>query len=322
MEQRSLGANGPKVSVLGFGCGAVGGLMVRGGPADQERAVARAIELGVNYFDTAADYGHGQSEINLGRVLKALKPDVLVGTKLRIPQAEHGRIAATVIASLDASLQRLGRDSVDLYQLHNAIRPTDLTPAQVLGEVIPALQSLQRAGKTRYIGITALGDTDALREVINAGLLTSAQVPYNLLNPSGDAPMPPGTPGHDFQQIMRVAKTAGTGVIGIRVLAAGALSGEMTRHPIAAPNVAPIASGASYADDVSRAHRFLPLVAAGHVGSLVELALRYVLSSDTLSTVLIGMSTISEFQTAASAILRGPLSAEVLREIKELQGNG
>src|SRR5439155_25220324 len=102
MERRTLGRTGLKVSVLGFGCGAVGGLMVRGNPADQERAVARALELGINYFDTAAMYGNGESERNLGRVLKSLKPELLVGTKVRVPEAERGRVDTAIAASLEA----------------------------------------------------------------------------------------------------------------------------------------------------------------------------------------------------------------------------
>jgi aryl-alcohol dehydrogenase-like predicted oxidoreductase len=86
MEFRVFGRTGLQLSVLGFGCGAVGGLMVRGDAADQERAVARAIAAGVNYFDTAVQYGDGQSETNLGRVLQQLKPaNVAVGTKVRLP---------------------------------------------------------------------------------------------------------------------------------------------------------------------------------------------------------------------------------------------
>src|ERR1700728_3081880 len=107
MQRRTLGRTGLEVSVLGFGCGAVGGLMVRGNAADQERAVARAVALGINYFDTAAMYGNGESERNLGRVIKSLKPDIHVGTKVRVPAAERGRIAAAVTASLETSLQRL-----------------------------------------------------------------------------------------------------------------------------------------------------------------------------------------------------------------------
>src|SRR5215470_14436490 len=108
MQRRTFGRTGIKVAVLGFGCGAVGGLMVRGAPQDQERTVARAVELGINYFDTAASYGNGESERNLGRVLAALKPDVLVGTKVGVPAAERGRIGAAIARSLEESLRRLG----------------------------------------------------------------------------------------------------------------------------------------------------------------------------------------------------------------------
>src|SRR5947208_11221255 len=121
METRTLGRTGLAVSVLGFGCGAVGGLMVRGSPADQQRAVARALEAGINYFDTAAMYGNGESEKNLGRVLAKLKPHVVVGTKVRIPSADFGNIGAAVTRSLEASLQRMGRERVDIFHLHNAI---------------------------------------------------------------------------------------------------------------------------------------------------------------------------------------------------------
>ena len=89
MQMRAFGRTGLQLSVLGFGCGAVGGLMVRGDPADQERTVARALAAGVNYFDTAVQYGNGLSETNLGRILKKLKPaNVVVGTKVRLPPGE------------------------------------------------------------------------------------------------------------------------------------------------------------------------------------------------------------------------------------------
>ena len=97
MQLRVFGRTGMQLSVLGFGCGAVGGFMVRGDPADQERTIARAIAAGVNYFDTAVLYGDGESEKNLGRVLQKLKPaNVIVGTKVRVPPGEFGRIADAV----------------------------------------------------------------------------------------------------------------------------------------------------------------------------------------------------------------------------------
>src|ERR1700759_878061 len=105
MQLRKFGRTGLEVSVLGFGCGAVGGLMVRGDHADQERTVAKALAAGVNYFDTAVQYGDGESETNLGRVLERLKPaNAIVGTKVRIPPDAYGRIADTGTKSLEESL--------------------------------------------------------------------------------------------------------------------------------------------------------------------------------------------------------------------------
>jgi aryl-alcohol dehydrogenase-like predicted oxidoreductase len=119
MEYRIFGRTGLSVSLLGFGCGAVGGLMVRGDAADQERAIGKALGVGINYFDTAVQYGNGTSETNLGRALKALKPGkAIVGTKVRIPSASFSRIAQAVAESLDGSLRRLQMSSVDIFHLH------------------------------------------------------------------------------------------------------------------------------------------------------------------------------------------------------------
>src|SRR5438132_10300462 len=154
VNKRKFGRTGLEVSLLGFGCGAVGGLMIKGAAADQERAVARAVELGINYFDTAQQYGDGESERNLGRVLKSLKPDVYVGTKVRLPPTERGRIGAAIAASLEASLKRLQREQVDLFQFHNAIVGTtqgaDFSADTVLDEVVPAFERLRAQGKFRF----------------------------------------------------------------------------------------------------------------------------------------------------------------------------
>ena len=155
MEMRVFGRTGMHLSVLGFGCGAVGGLMVRGDPLDQERAITRAIDAGVNYFDTAVQYGNGESEKNLGRVLQKLKPaNVVVGTKVRLPPGDFGRIADTIAKSLEGSLARLRLDRVDIFHLHNAITETGGGPAlsvrQVLDEVVPAFERLRRAGQDAF----------------------------------------------------------------------------------------------------------------------------------------------------------------------------
>jgi len=323
METRTLGRTGLAVSVLGFGCGAVGGLMVRGNPSDQERAVARAIALGINYFDTAAMYGNGESERNLGRVMKSLKPNILVGTKVRVPDGERSRIGAAVTASLEASLQRLQLDHVDLFQLHNHITEDGsvggFTPATVLGEVVPAFERLQQQGKTRFCGITAVGDTSALHRVVDARAFDTAQVSYNMLNPSAGAAVPPGYPAHDFGNLLAHTKSAEMGVINIRVLAAGALSGAEDRHPLGSPSVEPIGSGGSYRTDVERARRLEPLLREGHAESLIDAALRFVIANNAVSTVLVGYSTLDQLEYAARSVNRGPLSLAALDRLAELQ---
>lgn len=323
MERRPFGRTGLRLGALGFGCGAVGGLMVRGSAADQERAVARAVEAGVNYFDTAPDYGQGESERVLGRVLRAVRADVIVGTKVRLREAVPGKIGAEIESSLDASLQRLGRDSVDLFQLHNPIAPdgapANLSAATVLGEVLPAFERLQAEGKIRWLGITAIGETSAMHEVVATGRIDSAQVPLNMLNPSPVRGLPTGFPASDYRQLMPRARDNGVGVIGIRVLAAGALAGLEGRHPTAMQSVPPIGSSPTYEADLANARRLLPLVQEGHAGSLAEAAMRFAVSNDSMSTVLVGFSDLDHLEAAIAAFNKGPLSAEAMARVAQLQ---
>src|SRR6266480_7606404 len=268
MEMRTFGRTGLRISILGFGCGAVGGLMVRGAPADQERAIARALEAGVNYFDTAVQYGDGESEKNLGRALGKLKPErAIVGTKVRLPAADFGRIDEAIAKSLEGSLRRLGMERVDIFHLHNSITVEgggeSLGVKQVLDQIVPAFERLRQKGMIRFLGITAVGDTVALRQVIDARVIDSAQVTYNMLNPSAGAALPARYPAQDYGLLLDHTRAAGVGVIGIRVLAGGALSGSAERHPIASPPPAPIGSANSYDGDLARARRLRPLLEEG-----------------------------------------------------------
>ncbi|HWC01350.1 MAG TPA: aldo/keto reductase [Methylomirabilota bacterium] len=320
MEYRVLGRTNLRVSALGFGCGNVGGLMVRGTPAERERAVARALDLGVNFFDTAPLYGDGVSEEHLGQALQALRARCLVATKVRVGPVGLDDPAATVTRSLETSLRRLRRDRVDLLQLHDPIRATrtggEPAASEVLDRILPAFEAMRRAGKIGFVGMTAIGDTPAIHRILQSGAVDSAQVCFNLLNPSAGIPVPPGFPGQDFDRLLALTRAQGIGVVVIRVLAAGALSGELTRHPIAVPAVDPIASGPDYAADVARARALRALVQEGHAATLVEAALRFPLGSEAVSTVLLGYSSIEHLEIAASAVGKGPLSPEALRRLE------
>jgi aryl-alcohol dehydrogenase-like predicted oxidoreductase len=324
MQLRTFGRTGMQVSVLGFGCGAVGGLMVRGEPADQERTIARAIDAGVNYFDTAVMYGDGESEKNLGRVLQTLKPTgAIVGTKVRVPPADASRIADTVTASLESSLKRLRLEQVDIFHLHNPITGTGggsaLSVRQVLDEVVPAFERLRQQGKIRFLGITALGDTAALQQVIDARAFDSAQTVFNMLNPSAAEPLPKNYPAQDYGRLFDHTQSAGVGVVGIRVLAGGALSGSTERHPIAGAAPEPIGSAMSYDSDVDRARRLMPLVTEGFAASLTEAATRFAISHPAMGTILVGMATPQQFEDALAAAQKGPLPQEALDRLSALR---
>jgi aryl-alcohol dehydrogenase-like predicted oxidoreductase len=324
MQSRVFGRTGMQLSVLGFGCGAVGGFMVRGDPADQERTVARAIAAGVNYFDTAVQYGDGESEKNLGRVLQKLKPaKFFVGTKVRLPPSEFGGIADAVTTSLEGSLARLGLDRVDIFHLHNPITGTGggsaLSVRQVLDEVVPAFERLRAQGKIRFLGMTAVGDTAAMNQVIDAGVFDSAQIVYNMLNPSASEQLPDNYPAQDYGRMFDHTRAAGVGVVGIRVLAGGALSGSAERHPIAGPAPEPIGSAMRYDADVDRAHRLMPLVKEGFAASLTEAATRFALSHPAMGTILVGMATPQQFEDALAAVQKGPLPQAALDRLSVLR---
>jgi aryl-alcohol dehydrogenase-like predicted oxidoreductase len=324
MQSRIFGRTGLQLSVLGFGCGAVGGFMVRGDPAEQERTIARAIAAGVNYFDTAVQYGNGESERNLGRVLQKLKPaDVVVGTKVRVPPGEFGRIADTVTMSLEGSLSRLGLDRVDIFHLHNPVTETGggstLSVRQVLDDVVPAFERLRQQGKIRFLGMTAVGDTAALHQAIDARVFDSAQVVYNMLNPSAGEDLPASYPAQDYGRLFDHSGPAGVGIVGIRVLAGGALSGSLERHPIAGPAPEPIGSALSYDADVDRARRLIPLVEEGFAASLTEAATRFAISHPAMGTILVGMATPQQFEDALAAVEKGPLPQAALERLSTLR---
>ncbi|TAJ83210.1 aldo/keto reductase [Reyranella sp.] len=321
MERRRLGRTGLNVSVLGYGAGAVGGLFTKGAAADQERALSRALEAGINYFDTAPVYGNGESERNLGRALKALKADVVVGTKVRLTADHRADVAGAIVRGMEESLKRMGRDHVDLFQLHNPLTAQDagdkLAIDIVLEQVAPAMEKLKASGKTRFIGFSGVGEPAALLRAVESKLFDTVQVVYNALNPSAGGPMPAGAPGLDYGCLLDKAKAADMGTIIIRALAGGALSGTTDRHPLAMQDVAPIGSAPDFAADVARAKKLEPLVRDGVAGSLTELGERFVISHPAVSTMLIGYSNLDHLEAAIAAVEKGPLPSTVLKRVNE-----
>ena len=323
MNYRKFGNTGIEVSEIGFGCGDVGGLMVRGEHAYQVRAVARAMELGINYFDTASRYGGGQSETNLGRVLKELSAEVYVGTKYSLGEADPNDLKAGVIQSVEASLKRLGREQVDLIQLHDRISSqTDvsvraITVSDVLGEVREALEALKFQGKVRFYGMTGVGEPKGIHEVVASGLVSTVQTVYNLINASAGAAAPAGFDMPDYDRLIDLSAEKNVGVIVIRVLAAGALTGTSVRHPVAVQTVAPIGSGRDFQQDESRARQFVFIVDEGFAGDMPEASIRFALSNPGVSTVLVGYSDLEHLEKSVQYAAKGPLPAEALARLPQ-----
>lgn len=319
MERRRLGRTGLQVGVLGYGAGAVGGLFTKGTAADQERALARAVELGTNYVDTAALYGNGESERNLGRVLNKLKPNIVLGTKFRLNASDRTDIAGAVARSMDESLKRLNLDHVDLFQLHNPLVARDADDKMdveiALNEVVPALHKLQKAGKTRFIGFSGVGEPAAILKAVDSKAFDTVQVVYNALNPSAGGPMPKGAPGLDYGRLLERARAADMGTIVIRALAGGALSGTEARHPLAMQVVDPIGSAKDFSGDVARARELEPLVKQAGAENLTEFAERFVISNTAVSTMLIGYSTLDHLEAAVRAVNKGALPAGVVGRV-------
>jgi L-galactose dehydrogenase/L-glyceraldehyde 3-phosphate reductase len=315
MEQRALGRTGLTVSAIGFGCGAVGGLMVKGEPAAQTRAAARAIEAGITYFDTARSYGDGRSEENLGRALAELGADVIVGTKFRVEPTDRD-VARAIEDSLIGSLRRLRRESVHLFQLHNRIGDGDggLRVDQVLGPVADALEGLRARGLIRHYGLTAMGETPDVRRVVESGRFASAQVYFNALNASAGYAGRVGPEAQDFDGLIDRAAGAGVGVINIRPLAAGAMSARVERHPNAGGTGGSM-GGTTYEQDLQRARALAELSRELGLEGPVELAVRFNLAKPGVSTVLVGLSDEGQLEDAIRYGQRGPLPADAVERV-------
>jgi L-galactose dehydrogenase/L-glyceraldehyde 3-phosphate reductase len=191
--------------------------------------------------------------------------------------------------------------------------------SQVLDEVAPAFDRLRREGKIRFLGLTAVGDSAALAEVIDAGHFDSAQIVYNMLNPSAAQRLPAHYPAQDYGRLIDRTAAAGTGVIAIRVLAGGALSGSAERHPIASPPPEPIGSAMSFDGDVARARRLTPLINEGFAKNLTEAATRFAISHPAVGTILVGMATPQQFEDSLAAVEKGPLPPAALDRLTALR---
>jgi L-galactose dehydrogenase/L-glyceraldehyde 3-phosphate reductase len=318
MEYRRLASTGLDVSSLAFGAGPVPATMTSDDPDAQAAVVARAIERGINWFDTAAGYGQGKSEAALGASLRRLGASdrVHIATKVRLAEQQLDDIATAVRASVEASFKRLGVGHVTLLQLHNSItakrgdEPTSITPADVLDEIRPAFEKLRREGLVRHIGLTGIGQAGALRSVIRSGTFETMQIPYNVLNPSAGRTMSRSFGDTNYGNVIADCAEMGMGVFAIRVLAGGALAGN---PPSAHTLKTPFFPLALYERDRRRAAKLADVLPPEI--SATEAAVRFALSHASVTSAIVGFSTPGQVDQAVDWAGRGPLPDSLIETI-------
>ncbi len=319
MKYRRLGRTGIDVSELVFGCGNVGGLLIRGSPGDMRAAVRRALDAGVNWFDTAAAYGNGVSEQSLGRMLDEIEDTPYVSTKLRIDTDRLDDAEGEIERLMAASLQRLGRQSVDLVQIHNpiaretgarnAIAESELTRS---GGVIDALDRIREQGLTRFIGMTGLGEGESCRRIAETGRFDTAQVYYNMLNPSAARTMPARWTGQHFAGLLGACRTHDMGVIAIRIMAAGILASDV-RHG----RESALTTDTDVASEERKTRAVFAALGEDH-GTRAQAAIRFVLSNPDIAAANIGIAEPAQLDESLPAVDLGPLPNDILARLDAL----
>jgi len=318
MKHRTFGRSGIKVSEVIFGAGAVGGILVHKDDATKREAIRRALAGGINWFDTAAQYGNGRSEESLGRLLPEAGATPYLSTKFNLDVENLKDIPAEIEERLMASLARLKRSSVDLLQLHNRIgsKPGGrvMTVEQILGRngVADGLERLREKGLIGHMGITAIGEAASVCEVIRSRRFDSAQVYYNLLNPSAGRSMPGAWTGQNFGGLIEACRAQRVAVMAIRIFAAGIIaSDERTgRESI-------LTSGTSVAEDERKSKAVFDAIGTGQ-GTRAQVALRFALSNPDVSAAVIGSAELHHIDEALQAAEMGPLPPQVLARLDAL----
>ena len=314
MQYRQFGKSGIKCSAIGFGCGRVGGLLINGSFEDRSAAIRKALDGGINWFDTAEAYG---SEGALGELLAEVPENPNVSTKVTLDPAA-GDLAGQAEAHAVGCLERLGMDRVTLIQCHNRVDDHGdakaLTVEQVLGPggALEGLERVKKAGMTSLIGFTALGDTASIVKVIDSGRYDSVQVFYNFVNPSAARAMPPGWKGQNLNSILDAARAQDMGTIAIRVLAGGIIATDERARAVSM-----MTKETDEQSEERRAKAALKALGEGH-GSRAQTGLRFVLGCLDVKVALIGIGAPSHVDEALVAVDRGPLPGEALARLEPL----
>ena len=303
MEYRNLGASGLKVPVISFGTGTFGGqgplfsAWGRSGVEEARRLIDICLEAGVNLFDTADIYSNGASEAILGAAIKGRRERVLISTKTSLPTGDGpfdaGSSRHRLVSAVDAALQRLGTDYIDLLQLHafDAFTPIE--------EVLSTLDGLVRGGKLRYVGASNFSGWQLMKSLAIAERHgwprhVAHQVYYSLV-------------GRDYEwELMPLGLDQGVGALVWSPLGWGRLTGRIRRgQPLPAGSRLRETAQFSPPVDEERLYRVvdvLDAVAAETGHTVPQVAIAWLLTRPSVSSVIIGARDEAQLRDNLGAV--------------------
>jgi aryl-alcohol dehydrogenase-like predicted oxidoreductase len=314
MQYRELGRTGWKVSTISFGAWAIGGTWGQVNDGESMAALHRALDLGVNFFDTADVYGDGHSERLIARLRKERSETFYVATKAgrRLsPHAAEGYNRENLTAFVERSLRNLGTDALDLLQLH-----CPPTPVYYMPEVFGVLDDLVRAGKLRHYGVSVEKVEEALKAIDFPGV-QSVQIIYNIFRQ------------RPAELLFRETLARRVGILARLPLSSGLLSGGLTRQTQfaaddhrsfnregAAFDKGETFSGLDYASGLEAVEALRPLVPAGQ--TLAQFALRWILMQQAVTCAIPGGRKPAQVEENMSAADLPALSAETMQAVNAI----
>jgi aryl-alcohol dehydrogenase-like predicted oxidoreductase len=312
MQYRELGRTGFKVSTISFGAWAIGGTWGSVDDTESMAALHRAVDKGVNFFDTADVYGDGRSERLMARLRKERREKIFVATKAgrRLdPHVTAGYNRENLTAFVERSLENLETEAIDLLQLHC---PT--TDVYYRPEVFGVLDELVRAGKLRHYGVSVERVEEALKAIEYPGV-QSVQIIYNLFRQR---------PADLF---FAEAKRRKVGILARLPLSSGLLAGKMSKQTQFAPDdhrtfnregaafdKGETFSGVDYDVALAAVEEIRPLVPPGQ--TMAQLALRWILMEDAVSCAIPGAKRPSQVDENVAAADLPPIPAATMKALR------
>ena len=288
MEYANLGKSELQISKIGFGC-----MSLNKNASENENLIRHAYESGINFFDTADLYDHGQNEIILGKCLKEKRKEVIIATKVGNQWRKDGSgwdwnpSKEYILTSVEESLQRLQTDYIDLYQLHGG------TVNDPINETIEAFELLKEQGKIRYYGISSIRP-NVIREYVKKSAIVSVMMQYSLLDRRPE------------ETCLPLLQENNIGVLARGSVAQGLLINKPAKEYLGYKT-----------DEVSKAAKGVQSVSTDGRNE-TQVAIRFVLQNRAITSAVIGMRNTAQLKEAVGSVSSTSLSANEMEQLKSV----